>query len=155
MKNILLIIMLLTAVNSVKAQDETAKRKKHYNVSKNSLALEGYDVVSYFTLTKPIKGDSKYSTFYQGVVYYFSSQANLSAFKTNPSKYEPAYGGWCAYAMGAKGTKVEVDVKNYKVKNGRLFLFYKDFFSNTLDDWNDDETNLKTKADKNWQNVYR
>jgi len=155
MKSVVLFLVLALS-QQVWAQDaEALKRKKHYNVAKSTLAVEGYDVVSYFNASKPLKGESKYATVYQGVTYYFSSQSNLATFKANPAKYEPAYGGWCAYAMGAKGSKVEVDVKNYKVKNGRLFLFYKDFFGNTLDDWNDDESNLRAKADKNWQSAYK
>jgi hypothetical protein len=60
---------------------------------------------------------------------------------------EPAYGGWCAYAMGSTGEKVSVDPKTFKIVNGRLNLFYNRFFNNTLDDWNKDEVNLKKKAD--------
>lgn len=76
---------------------------------------------------------------------------NKEEFIKNPAKYEPAYGGWCAYAMGSDGEKVSVDPKTFKIVNGRLNLFYNKFFNNTLDDWNKDEANLKKKADVNWQ----
>ena len=72
----------------------------------------------------------------------------------NPQKYEPAYGGWCAYAMGAKGQKVSVDPETFKIVDGRLNLFYNKFFNNTLEDWNKDEGNLKKKAEANWQKIY-
>lgn len=117
------------------------------------MALQGYDVVSYF-FNKPLKGISKFTTNHKGITYYFSSEKNLELFKSNPEIYEPAYGGWCAYAMGAKGEKVEVDAENYIVANGRLYLFYKNFFSNTKDDWKKDEKNLNKKADSNWLSIY-
>jgi hypothetical protein len=52
--------------------------------------------------------------------------------------------------MGKKNKKVEVDPKNFKIVDGKLNLFYKDFFGNTLDDWNEDEANLKKLAQANW-----
>jgi hypothetical protein len=53
--------------------------------------------------------------------------------------------------MGAKGTKVEIDPTNFKVKDGRLHLFYKDFFSDALKDWNRNEKEWEPKADTNWK----
>ena len=63
-------------------------------------------------------------------------------FASNPAKYEPQYGGWCAYAMGHDGSKVEVDPETFKIINGKLFLFYNRFFNNTLKTWNQDESKL-------------
>ena len=39
---------------------------------------------------------------FKGVIYHFASDANKEAFLESPSKYEPAYGGWCAWAMREK-----------------------------------------------------
>jgi hypothetical protein len=55
----------------------------------------------------------------------------------------------------AKGEKVEVDIKNYKITNGKLYLFYKGFFSNTLDDWNKEENVLLPKANNHWKNIFK
>ena len=74
-------------------------------------------------------------------------------FLKTPSNYEPQYGGWCAYAMGAKGTKVEIDPETFKIKDGKLFLFYHKLFTNTLLSWNKDEDNLNREADKNWKSI--
>jgi hypothetical protein len=84
------------------------------------------------------------------VRYHFSTEANKEAFKKNPSKYEPQYGGWCAYAMGATGERVEIDPETFKILNGKLYLFYNKLFNNTLKTWNKDEQSLRTKADANW-----
>ncbi|MEO6542389.1 MAG: YHS domain-containing (seleno)protein [Ferruginibacter sp.] len=131
------------------AQDAVAIRKKHNNLS-DGIAIKGYDPVAYFTQHKAVKGSREYAVYHQGVTYYFSSVENKEIFKANPSKYEPEYGGWCAYAMGKNGEKVNIDPSTFKIINGRLYLFYNKYFNNTLTDWNKDETNLKQKADANW-----
>jgi hypothetical protein len=67
------------------------------------------------------------------------------------TKYQPQYGGWCAYAMGADGEKVDVDPETFKLMDGKLYLSHNRFSNNTLKFWNKGETNLKQKADANWQ----
>ncbi len=127
--------------------------KKHFNLKKG-LAIEGYDPVAYFKQNKAVEGKMEFAIFHQGATYYFASAENKELFKSDPAKYEPAYGGWCAYAMGAKGEKVEVDPETFKITNGRLFLFYNKFFNNTLKDWNKDEKNLNAKANENWRKIF-
>jgi YHS domain-containing protein len=108
---------------------QTEARQKHFNLKKN-LALEGYDPVSYFD-NKPLEGKEEIKFTYNGVIYQFSSQTNLTKFKSNPAKYEPAYGGWCAYAMGETGEKVKVDPETFKILEGKLYLFYNFWGNNT------------------------
>ena len=153
-KLLLIVIAGLVSFGSL-AQDATSiRKKKHFNLSKSGLAIDGYDPVSYFKANKAIKGKREFAVDHQGVIYYFSSAENKEAFIKNPSAYEPQYGGWCAYAMGKEGDKVNIDPETFKIINGKLFLFYNRFFNNTLNSWNKDETNLKTKADVNWQKIY-
>lgn len=154
MKNVLVsVLALVVSTMWASAQDQTDARKKEFNLD-DGKAIQGYDPVAYFTAGKAVKGSKDFAVYHQGATYYFSSAANKEEFKKNPAKYEPEYGGWCAYAMGAKGEKVSVDPKTFKIVNGKLYLFYNRFFNNTLEDWNKDESNLKRKADANWQKVY-
>lgn len=134
-------------------QDPAALRKKQFNLD-DGLAIDGYDPVAYFKINKAVKGKKELAVYHLGVTYYFSSAENKEEFKKNPAKYEPEYGGWCAYAMGAKGEKVSIDPETFKILNGRLYLFYNRYFTNTLKSWNKDEANLKSKADANWQKIY-
>lgn len=134
---------------------QTDDRQKQFNLDDHHVAIQGYDPVAYFTTGKAIEGKENLKADHQGVTYHFASKEDRDAFLANASKYEPQYGGWCAYAMGAKGEKVEVDPETFKIVNGKLYLFYNKFFNNTLKSWNKDEANLKSKADKNWANVYR
>ena len=149
-----LIIISLSLTTLTTAQDATTIRKKNYNLEKG-VAIEGYDPVAYFTENKAIKGSKDLAVSFQGATYYFSSDINKQAFKNNPSKYEPQYGGWCAYAMGNDGTKVEVDPETFKIVDGKLYLFYNRFFNNTLKSWNKNETHLKMNADANWKRLFQ
>ena len=128
-----------------------ALAKDHDNVGKDHLAVQGYDVVSYFS-GKPTSGDARITATHGGHTYRFSSEENRKAFAAAPDKYAPQYGGWCATAM-AKGDKVEIDPKTFKVTNGRLFLFYNGFWGNALKDWNVDEAGLTRKADTQWHQI--
>lgn len=131
------------------SQGSTDLRKKEFNLD-HGIALSGYDPVCYFSRNKAVKGSHDQMLTVEGVSYYFSSAGDKEEFRKNPSKYEPQYGGWCAYAMGKDGDKVEVDPETFKILNGKLFLFYNKFFNNTLTSWNKDEANLMKQADKNW-----
>ncbi len=127
---------------------------REYNLPKSvRLAVDGYDVVAYFTQSKAVKGRPAFTSTYRGVKYQFSSEESRAAFAKDPEKYLPTYGGWCASAMGAKGTKVEIDPTNFKVSEGRLFLFYKDFFSDALKDWNKHDKEWEPAADVNWKKL--
>jgi YHS domain-containing protein len=155
MKKIFFLLALFTGFVSASAQnDKSAERLAQYNLSDKTLAIEGYDPVSYFT-GSPKKGSSQYTVQHEGVVYRFANAINKQTFLKSPSAYEPQYGGWCAYAMGAKGEKVEVDPETYKIVNGKLYLFYNSFFNNTLKSWNKDEAALKAKADASWMKFYK
>lgn len=145
------ILILLVAFISATTFGQTAsKRITEFNLDKK-VAIQGYDPVAYFTQKKAVKGKATMASTYEGVIYNFSSQANKETFAKNPSGYEPQYGGWCSYAMGANGEKVEVNPETFKIVDGKLNLFYNAFFNNTLKSWNKDEVNLKKKADANWK----
>ncbi len=150
MKKIALISLVL--ISGFLFAQKDSDSKKELNVSKSGLAVQGYDVVSYFSGV-PHKGGSELKVNFGGAIYYFSSEENKEKFKSNPSKYIPQYGGWCAYAMGDDGSKVSINPKTFKIINDKLYLFYNKFGINTLKSWDKDEENLKSKADENWAKV--
>jgi YHS domain-containing protein len=152
MKSCFLIVFL--ALGAYASAQTDVFRAKMYNVD-NGIAIKGYDPVAYFVTHKATKGSKEFMIDYRGINYQFVSEASLETFKLNPEKYEPQYGGWCAYAMGKEGAKVEVDPETFKIIDGKLFLFYNKFFNNTLKSWNQDETNLHLHADANWQKLLK
>jgi YHS domain-containing protein len=102
------------------------RERKGDNVGADQIALAGYDPVSYFPEGggRPRSGDARFTASRQGRRYHFSSEANRERFLATPERYEPAFGGWCAYAV-AHGYKFEVDPESYLVEDGRLLLFYR------------------------------
>lgn len=147
MKKIILVLLIVS--NYINAQNGNVK---HYNVE-NKVAIQGYDPVAYFKQSKAVKGKKEIALNHQGVIYYFSSQENKTTFEKKPTAYEPQYGGWCAYAMGDNGEKVEINPTTFKIIDNKLYLFYNAYFTNTLKSWNKDEVNLKKKADTNWKKI--
>lgn len=137
---------------SVTAFSQQAKRLAHFNVE-NKVGIQGYDPVAYFKQGKAVKGKKELAASYQGIVYYFANETDKAAFLKNPTAYEPQYGGWCAFAMGDYGEKVEIDPETFKILDGKLYLFYNKFLTNTLKSWNKNETKLKKNADANWEKL--
>jgi len=155
MKNLILLgITVMVLAGHIAAAQSPGIRQKQFNLEEG-LAIQGYDPVAYFTSGKAMEGKKDITFSQNGVTYRFVSAHNRDLFKATPEKYEPQYGGWCAYAMGAKGEKVEVDPETFKIVDGKLYLFYHKLFTNTLDSWNKDEAHLKTNADQSWTKIIR
>lgn len=158
-----LLVSSISIANAQPTQVESQSQKTaepvrniaEWDLSKKSLAIDGYDPVAYFPEggSKPSKGKKSITHTHLGADYRFASEENKAAFIANPSKYEPAYGGWCSWAM-SKGSKTEIDPKTYIIKDDRLFLFYKGVFGNTKTDWEKgDHNSLSTQADSEWKTI--
>ncbi|MBB3054312.1 YHS domain-containing (seleno)protein [Mucilaginibacter gotjawali] len=152
-KTFTLILISVFTAGFVSAQNPTELHKKHYNLDKNGLAIQGYDPVSYFTGKKAQEGKKDITLTTEGITYRFATTQDRDLFKSSPAKYQPQFGGWCAYAMGATGEKVDIDPGTFKLIDGKLYLFYNAFFNNTKKSWDKDENNLKAKADANWAKI--
>jgi YHS domain-containing protein len=147
-------LLFITFLSDV-AIAQVEVRIKHFNIAKNSVAIEGYDPVAYFKEKKAVKGNEVFSVIVEGVKYYFSSQTTKDLFLKNEKQYEPQYGGWCAYAMGINGEKVGINPKTFKIVDNKLYLFYNANLTNTLKKWNKEEQALKTKADSAWITIFQ
>ena len=147
-----------TSVEQATTVKEAKRAVDKYDLNRDNLAIGGYDPVAYFPEGDPkkkgaaIKGKKSITHTHGGVTYRFSSTANRDLFKAQPEKYEPAYGGWCAYAA-SKESYTSPSPKNWKVQDGRLFLFYKGAFTDTLKSWNKEGPDkLEVQADRFWNN---
>jgi YHS domain-containing protein len=149
-----LFLAIVATVFTISLNAQTGTRVKHFNLEKG-LAIQGYDPTAYFTQSKAVKGNKQFAATVEGATYYFASAANKDLFVKDPKKYEPQYGGWCAYAMGATNEKVEIDPETFKILGGKLYLFYHSWVNNTLTKWNKDEATLKPKADANWVTKFK
>lgn len=143
MRNLLGLLILLIGISAF-------GQSKNYNTKKGYVA-SGFDVVAYFS-GEAKEGDKAYSTEYEGVKFKFISNENLETFKSNPTKYLPKYGGYCAYAMAINGSKVSINPKTFEIRDGELYLFYNSGRNNTLESWLAEKPNsLKEQADVNWE----
>ena len=149
-KKLLYVLFIFISLSTF-AQNEN-RRITSFNLEKK-IALQGYDPVAYFKQGKAVKGKKEITATYEGVTYNFSMPVNKEYFLKNPSKYEPQFGGWCAFAMGDSGEKVKINPDTFKIIDGKLYLFYNAYFNNTLKSWNKDEVNLKSKAEVNWKKI--
>ncbi|MGO4708974.1 YHS domain-containing (seleno)protein [Chryseobacterium sp. 2TAF14] len=146
MKNILKLILFLLPLFAF------TQKTEHRNLEKK-LAIQDYDPVAYIEQNKAVKGKKELAVNINGAIYYTSSKKNQELLKKNPYKYEPVYGGWCAFALGDYGEKVEINPTTFKVIDGKTHLFYNKFFNNTLTSWNKNEAKLKKSADQNWKKL--
>ncbi len=127
------------------------------NLNKQGVILDGYDAVSYFQGSQPKKGSSQFQAQHDGATYWFASAENKQEFLKNPKKYEPQFGGWCAYAVADSKSKVDVDPKSFVIQDGRLLLFYNGLWGDTRKKWmstKDKDSKIYLKeADANWPEV--
>lgn len=127
--------------------------KEAINTNKDGYIAEGYDVTEYFN-GNAIKGKTLYTTGHNGAWYKFATEDNRNKFEANPNLYEPQYGGYCAYAVGANGSKVEINPESYLVDNDKLYLFYDNALADTKQKWlNENPEELKRKANENWPKI--
>jgi len=123
-----------------------AQTKSLLNLDKVGVAIQGYDPVAFFTDHKPVKGKPELGLRHNGALYHFASKEHRELFKADPAKYEPVFGGYCAYGV-SKGKLVEIDVDAFQIVNGRLLLQYS---KGVREDFNKDTKGNLAKAEANW-----
>lgn len=143
MKNIFLTLVAFLAFSGI------ASAKTLVNVDRHGVGLKGYDPVAYFTDSKAVKGSPQFQSSLNGVTYQFASADHKTAFDANPSKYEPQFGGFCAWAV-SQGYTASIDPNAFQIVNGRLLLQYS--LSVRKNFSKDSQGNLK-KADTNWPGI--
>jgi YHS domain-containing protein len=127
------------------------------STSTRPASLQGYDPISYLDKAGPKEGKKAHAFVYRGITYRFATAENKAKFEAEPAKYEPPYGGWCAWAV-IDGDKVEIDPMNYEVIDGRVYLFYKGWLGNAKTKWDDKlkaegANKTVTAADSGWKKL--
>lgn len=113
------------------------------------VAVGGYDPVAYFTEGRPVRGTTEHRITHQGYEYRFASAEHLAAFRANPSRYVPQYGGYCAWAV-AQGYTAAGNPNNWRIVDGRLYLNYNNEVQSR---WERDIPGFIRSGDSNWPTV--
>lgn len=140
---LMMISLTVSAVDGVRNVAE-------YNLD-NMLALSGLDPVSFFpeggqTVTA---GQDVLALIYEEVLYKFSTEENRDLFERDQTKFEPTYGGWCAWGM-SNGMKVPVDPSIHTVNGNRLHVFSTNRAKRNFDRGLQDN---ERKADQKWLDI--
>ena len=117
--------------------------------AKGGIAIEGYDPVAYFEDGAPAEGREDITASWNGATWRFTSAEHRDLFATEPEKYAPQYGGYCAYAV-SKGKTAGIDPESWAIVDGRLFLNYG---PKIQERWQKDRAAHIASADANWPGV--
>jgi len=128
---------------------QTAAAEKLYYSTLFGTAVEGYDVVAYFTDGKPVEGDKDHSVEWKGTDWYFASEEHKKMFVANPEKFAPQYGGYCAWAV-SQGYTASTVPEAWKIVDGKLYLNYSKGVQST---WEEDIPGNIKQANSNWPGI--
>lgn len=109
-------------------------------------ALDGYDLVAYFTEGAPRQGNPAHAADWDGQVWHFATAANRAAFVADPARYAPQYGANCAWAA-AEGYLAPVDPDAWAIVDGKLYLNANRRIQRR---WERDIPGFIARADANW-----
>lgn len=115
----------------------------------SNVAVSGYDTVAYFTEGRPIKGDARFFTQYEGAQWRFASAQNRNLFMQEPQKYAPQYGGYCAWAV-SQGYTASADPLRWRIVEGKLYLNYD---ADVQKKWESNIPDFIQKANRYWPKV--
>ena len=138
--------LFLSLLTVALALPTLAQSKTLLNLDKTGLAIQRHDPVAFFTDNKPVKGKLELAKRHNGALYYFATKENREAFVKDPAKYEPEFGGYCAFGV-SRGKLVEIDVEAFQVVAGKLLLQYS---KGVREDFNRDASGNLAKAHANW-----
>lgn len=88
----------------------------------NVLMLKGHDPVAYFTMGKHTLGKSDIKATHEGATYRFANEQHKAMFISDPDKYVPQYGGFCANGI-VYGIPWGGDPDTWKLIDGKLTIF--------------------------------
>ncbi|ABG31742.1 YHS domain-containing protein [Roseobacter denitrificans] len=114
--------------------------------SEGGIAVDGSDVVAYFTDGVPTKGRTDLTHDWMGVTWRFASEENRDVFAADPTAYAPQYGGFCAYAV-SKGYTASTVPEAWKIVDGKLYL---NFSRRIQRKWERDVAGNIAAGDANW-----
>lgn len=128
-----------------------AQADYHVYSASGRAAIDGFDVVSYFTKGAAEPGSPSHAVMWKGVIWQFSSNEHREIFEANPRAYAPQYGGYCAYGV-AMGQVLETDPTVWRIQDGKLYLIHS---QQVWPLWIEDVPGHISEANTNWPAVLK
>ncbi|WP_331376014.1 YHS domain-containing (seleno)protein [Sinorhizobium chiapasense] len=116
-----------------------------------NVAILGYDPVAYFTDGRATKGSPEFTKKWLGATWYFASVKHRDAFASEPIRYAPQYGGFCALGTAAEEASVNIDPEAWRIVDGKLYLFSGK--EGLEEDFDAAPAAVTAKADAKWPGV--
>ena len=110
-----------------------------------NVAIQGYDTVAYFTMSKAVKGSEQFSYDWLGATWYFANPEHRKLFTANPMSYAPQFGGLCTEGVANGEMTVNIEPTTWQIIDGKLYL-------DAGAQFEDLPANVP-KAEKNWPAV--
>ncbi|MDP6390422.1 MAG: YHS domain-containing (seleno)protein [Alphaproteobacteria bacterium] len=141
---------ILAALMVIAVAAPAAAKKSEINKSFfGGVAIEGTDPVAYFTEGRPIEGSKDFAHNWKGAEWRFTSAVNRDAFKADPGRYAPRFGGYCAFAV-SRGYTASIDPEAWSIVGGRLYLNYS---KSVKRQWQEDIPGNIALGERNWPKV--
>ena len=128
-----------------------ASKADPINKDGSDVAIKGYDPVAYFTQSRPVKGSSAFTYQWMNSTWWFASAEDRDEFATNPEKYAPQYGGYCAYGV-SQGHTAPIDPEAWTIVEGKLYLNYSKGVKKT---WSEAIPQHIDEANRNWPGLHK
>ncbi len=143
----LALVVVAPLVASAATRRVTATDQKPLNnLNRDGVLIDGFDVVSYFTDGKPAQGSAQFTSSFGGATYWFAFAEHKTLFDSEPEKYAPKFGGFCAYAVSKNGLR-PIDPAIFHFVDGKLFLQHT---QKAFDLFEKDESGNTKRAYSNW-----
>ncbi len=149
MRKLLIAIVFAAGAFTLAPAPAYADQAPVYTGLLSRVAVGGYDPVAYFTDGRPVRGTTQFRINHQGYEYRFASAEHLAAFRANPSRYLPQYGGYCAWAV-SQGYTASGDPNHWRIVDGKLYLNYN---AEIQTRWEGDIPGHIRSANGNWPRV--
>ncbi len=148
-RSMLVAVFVAIGLVTASASPAYADQAPVYTGVLSRVAVGGYDPVAYFTDGHPVRGTTQFRITHQGYEYRFASAEHLAAFRANPSRYLPQYGGYCAWAV-AQNRTAPGDPNYWRIVDGKLYLNYN---ADIQHRWEANIPGFIQDANRNWPAV--
>lgn len=122
------------------------------NVGADGVAIHGYDTVGYFLEGRAVRGTSEFEHAWNDAKWRFSSETNMKLFVSDPTRYAPQYGGYCAVCLALDSKLTDANPKAWTIIDGKLYLNYS---MHQRTQWRIRANTYVVFGDQEWRKVLR